>query len=123
MKRIVFLISLLAFLFVGTQNMTSAVISAGTSLPQAKPGYVILAVYAHGDHGGFTRISDGSTVYDIYMYTGYIGAIFYYYVTPGTYTVTFLNCTDYATFNNHKINVGALIDFKVDQVIAELVYQ
>lgn len=33
MKRIVFLISLLAFLFVGTQNMTSAVISAGTSLP------------------------------------------------------------------------------------------
>ncbi|TWV59791.1 hypothetical protein [Parabacteroides distasonis] len=123
MKRIVFLISLLAFLFVGTQNMNSEVISKGTSLPPEKTGYVILAVYGHNGHAGFTSISDGSQVYPLYLYSGYVGAISYFYVTPGRYTVTSVSCTDYATFNNNKIETGHVIDFKPGYGIAEIIYQ
>lgn len=123
MKRIVFLISLLAFLFVGTHNISSQVISCGPNVPSPKAGYVILAIYGYTGHeGGFTRMSNGSGTYDLNFYSGYTGATTYYYVKPGVYTIVLLSCPDYATFNNHKITVGEQIVFKEGQNLAEIIY-
>lgn len=125
MKRLsLFIISLVAFFFIGIQQINSEVISAGQNEPEAKEGYAILRVFGENGHAGLTRISDGENVYSLYLYSGYTGAISYYYITPGTYTVTYLNHSGTtATCNGTILQEGISFTIYEGQTTAALIYK
>lgn len=125
MKKLnLFVICLVAFLFIGIQNTNSEVISMGTIEPPQREGYVILKVYGENGNAGLTKISDGKEEYSLYLYSGYTGAISYYYITPGTYTVTFLNHSgSTAVCNGNILHEGKIFTINGSNDIISLVYK
>lgn len=125
MKRIkLYTAFLIVFLFICIQKTNSEVISMGQIEPPQKEGYAVLRVFGENGHAGLTKISDGENEYSLYLYSGYAGAVSFYYITPGTYTVTYINHSgSIATCNGTILQKGTIFTIYPNQTTAALIYK
>lgn len=103
MKRIVVnLVCFIAFSLFTIMDVGAEVICKGTIYPGESQQYLVLCVYGRDGNMGSMRIADEEgNEYDIAMYSGYTGAVTYYWVTPGTYKVVDVGYSgSYVTLRN-----------------------